>query len=322
MRKLLITFGLFFLLISSCLADSSILLKSNKKIYDIDENIDLNIELKSDENKRFEIDIKNLDEFVIVSQKQSQRISNINWRQNSIVNFSLWLQAPKKWKYILWPASTNSGSIKSNLIEIEVKWERIMLNNNFPKNITNSWNLDEQENQNLDDIDLWIWNANNNPKKVVWVYGEYMEDIYEDKNFFLLWFYVFVLFALIIYLFYYIFIIIRNKNPKNTNNKLEYKKQEINYNKLLIDVEINFLDEKKDIFYAELNKVFRLFLDDKIKFGLSKKSLKEIKKHLENKQIIDLYERIYFLEYDKTKDTKIKRLELISSVKKLTNKMK
>jgi hypothetical protein len=300
-------------------AETNIEISTYKTTYNIDENINIEIELKSSEKKPFELTINWLDKFAIISKRQSQNFSNINWEQNSIVKFSFLIQAPNEWKYEIWPVFTKSWNVKSNTLYIEVEWERIMINNNFSKKYS-PWNTNNgDKTQDIDEIDLWNTGKKEN-KKIFWIYGEEMKDIYENKNFYLIIFYWIILLFLFIALLYFISKKSPLKKSIKIEKKVEKKKVIINYSKLLKEIEKKYIEEKKDIFYNKLSEVFRIFLDDKISPWLSKKSLKEAKQSIKDTYIIEIYEKIYFPEYDTINDSKNERLELLSTIKNLINK--
>ena len=324
MKKIFFVISVFFLWFWISFSETTIELKSDKEVYSIDENISIEIDLKSSENKNLELNLEWLDNFKITSRRQSKSITNINWQTSSNFSFLLSMLAENNWKYTIWPVRTNSWLIESNTIEIEIQWERIMINNNFPKNASNnSWNSTKEDvNQNIDEIDLSSSDKKEVNNKVFWVYWEEMNDVYENKKYFLVILYLLISLLIFIYLLSFIFKNIKNKGKKVINTPLKVEKKDINYNKLISSLKTKYLKEKKDIFYHELSKIFRVFLDDKIEFWLSNKSFTEVKVSLKNKSIIELYEKIYFPEYNNESDSEDVRIELIYTIKDLIKKHK
>ena len=235
----------------------------------------------------------------------------------------------KAWNYKIWPikAKQLEEEFISKILDVKISWERIMVNNNLKKN-ENETDKEVTE-ENIDDINLSTSNEKIEIiyKKIIWIDWEVMNDIYPQKDF-LLWsilskisiYFLFIVITLIILFNFldkkYKQYLKKQKLLKELNKPVIKKK--INYNKLFKILEEKFLNEKKEIFYSKTSEVFRIFLDDKIENWLSKKSFLEVKK-CENidEKLINIYEKIYFPEYNTTEDNIEERKELLEEIKKI-----
>ena len=327
MIRVLITFLILYFSIISVFAEASIDFSASKSEYNIEETIILDIEINSDLNGDLEIQIDNIEKFQVVWKRQSQSNKIINGVEATSFSLKLSLLALEAWNYKIWPikAKQLEEEFISKILDVKISWERIMVNNNLKKNEDETtWEVTEE---NIDDINL-----NNQedeikiiPKEISWIDWKIMNDIYPQKDF-LLWslflktslYLLFIAITLIILLNFlekkYREYFKKQELLKQLNKKVIKKK--INYNKLFKILEEKFLEEKKEIFYAKLSEVFRLYLDDKIKNWLSKKSFLEIKK-FENidKKLINIYEKIYFPEYNTKEDNIDERKELLEEIK-------
>lgn len=326
MIRIIVTF-LFLFLYESVFALVNIDFNSDKRIYNIDDNIILNVKIDTDEDSTLNLDIKWTDWFLVVWKKQSRNVSIVNWEKNTFYNLNISLQAPKSWKYNIWPIVIKNWDInyESNIVEIEVEWERIMINNNF-SNTDLSWSLDNEE-QDLDNIDLGN-TSKNILKDVLGLDWELMKNIYPEKWYLLpkiiskesLYFLIFWLLILIIY---FIFRKILNKYIliNNKTTLVREKKKIINYNVLLKNIEKKYISADKYIFYWKIWDFYRLFIDNKLQKWFSKKSLNEIKKDKNiDISIIEMYEKIYYPEYNNMWDKLEDRWKIIQDIKKIINK--
>lgn len=337
MKKIIITLFVLFSSISLVFAETNINFSSNKKVYNIEENIIFNIDLTSDYNWKFELAIENLDDLQIVWKREYQNTRIINWNKEQSFSIKLSLLAKKSWKYTIWPVTTKEWDIeiKSKILNIEVTWERIMINNNI-KNDDEDNEIDEEE-ININNIDLnnsWLKeDIKIIPKKIIWIDWKEMLDIYPQKDF-LLWALfskTSIIFSIIIIVFIIIIIYFNNiynkfiwyiLNKLENNKRKEKKiipqklkiKKEINYNDLINILEKDYLTEKKDIFYWKTSELFRIFLDDKVRQWLSTKSFKEIWNYLNN-DLKEIYKKIYFPEYSKYVDSIEIRKEILDELK-------
>ncbi len=345
MKQIIITFLVFSLSIISVFAETTLNFTSDKKDYNIEETIQLNISLSTDNAWENQISIEWLDDFEVVGKRQSQSRKTINWASTTNFSLQLSLLARKAWKYTLWPISvqTGSGKIESNTLKISVTGERIMVNNKIQNIPSQSW--DDEEEENIDELDLDTPPSQSSPlqeeevkpRKVIWVNGEEMTDIYKNKWFltdYSMYKYI-VLFLIIITLWIIFYIILRkyleklslpSSQPSHIQEKKVKKKPQINYKKLLQDLEEKYINSDKERFYAQTTKILRTYLDDIVQDWLSKWSLKEVEKFLwntsedtlENKQeIIDFYKKIYFPEYSLWEDDKQERENILKELKNI-----
>jgi len=343
--KILLTFFIFILTISSAFAEIKLIINTDKKEYNIEEDIFFSINVSSNENSS-ELIVNWLDNFQVVWKRQTQSNYNINWVQTSKFNLNLKLLAKKSWEYILWPVSIKSGTwttsklISSNTIKIKITWERIMVNNSIV-------NEDEDENEDektedLDKVDINSEQKEFRKKKILGIDWKEMNDIYKNKEFIkwdlfskelvyiLLLLIILVILWSISYKYFIKYLWKLNKKLKEKDDvKKEVVKKKINYNKLLEFLEEKYIDSKKEVFYAKLWDLFRIYLDDKVLEGLSKKSFKEFLKieiswlpDGKKEKIIEVYKKIYYPEYNKKLD-KEDRSEIIEEIKNIiTNKIK
>jgi len=345
--KILLTFFVFILTISSVFAEIKLIINTDKKEYNIEEDILFRINISSDENSS-QLIVNWLDNFQIVWRRQTQSNYNINWVQTSNLNLNLKLLSKKSWEYTLWPVSIKSWTwitsklITSNTIKIKITWERIMVNNL----IVSEDEEVEDKIENLDKVDINP-NINNEQKefikkKILGIDWKEMTGIYKNKEF-IKWDLfskelIYILFLLIIlvilwsisYKYFIKYLLKLNKKLEEKNNvKKEAIKKKINYNKLLEFLEEQYIDSKKEIFYAKLWDLFRIYLDDKVLKWLSKKSFKEFLEidiswllDDEKEKIIKIYEKIYYPEYNKKLDEE-DRGEIIEEMKNIIiNKIK
>ena len=84
----------------------------------------------------------------------------------------------------------------------------------------------------------------------------------------------------------------------------------------MLGVEKKYLNAEKQVFYAKLSEVIRVYLDDKVKLWLSTKTLKEIKWEINN-YLYKLIEKVYFPEYDRKEDNLDQREVILKQTKKL-----
>jgi len=118
----------------------SMSLASDKPHYDINENIDLTLTIKADQQVQAGVvSIKWVEQFDVVSQSNWTNIENINWAVNVLNQLKILLSAKAAWEYVIWPAQTQVWSWlkESNTITISVSWEKMFIGNSAP-NYTNA----------------------------------------------------------------------------------------------------------------------------------------------------------------------------------------
>lgn len=337
MKKIILTLLIILLTFYSVFADIKLDFSSDKKEYNIDERINLKINLSTDEKWISELNIKWLDNFQIIWKNQIQSSSYINWKKSINFSLNLSLLAIKSWDFILWPVTTKywTWTIISNNIWIKITWERVMINNT----IRNNEEEEDEKNNNLDNLDnlsLWWESKEFKKKKIIGLDWKEMTDIYPEKKF-LNWYlfhkdsiYIILLFVLILLILFLLnkytiyFLNKKDKIIEKYKRKKYIIKKKINYNKLLISLEEEYIDSKKEVFYAKLWNLFRIYLDDKVSEWLSKKSLSEFKNEkitwlLDDKKdiFIKTYEKIYYPEYNIIWDNIEIRRKIIKEVKNL-----
>lgn len=321
MRKIIITFLILSLSITQVFAWLKLDFSSDKKEYNIDENIIINIDISGD-NSKWNLSIKWIENFNVVLQNQSESVSIINWKITTNKYIKLYLAATKAWEYDLWPISINWKDFWEP-IKLKITWERLMINPNIKKKVSSN---NKVEKQDFDKIDL-SWNENNiSSKKVIWINWEEMIDIYPQK-----WFLIWDIFSklslyflLISLILFFLFWLIKKYIPLLISSKveaIEHKKivkKKVNYEKLINEIEEKYFNKKKEVFYSKLWNLFRIYLDDKVWDWLSKKSLSEIRlsKKLD-KNLLELYQKVYYPEYDNLWDDIDKRKDILKQTKKL-----
>ena len=337
--------------ITSVFAETTINFSSDKKIYDIEDIIQLSITLITDIPWDNELSIQWIDNFQIIWKSQSQRNSNINGKQQSSVTLKLSLLSPKKWIYTLWPVRKSNWDnvTKSESIDIEVTWERIMVNNKFDTVQKNLWlqkaqEVDNQDKeQNIDDIVLdkaksQSWSViDTTPKTILWVHWEEMIDIYKNKWFLhsyeflkkvllIVWTIVLTIIWLIFWRKYLQkYITLREKVLEKKSLEIIEEKIEIDYLDLLNTIKSKYLDSSKEKFYHKIWNVYRTYLDDKVQEWLSKWSLKEVQKFFKRSgidkkiqtRLLNFYKKIYFPEYNKQEDTIDERKSILEELEKI-----
>jgi hypothetical protein len=130
-----------------------------------------------------------------------------------------------------------------------------------------------------------------------------------------------LIFVIFIVILYFVYKYLVNFKPKEVVNKipdienLDYMQQ---YKKDLNNLEKNYLEISKEIFYSKLSKILRWILELKGQKNISKMTLEEIDKLNINNKLKEVIQNIYFKEYAKEiKDSIEIRKNLIQEVKKL-----
>jgi hypothetical protein len=129
---------------------------------------------------------------------------------------------------------------------------------------------------------------------------------------------IFVLFLVILYFVWKYFT--KQKEVKKEKIKTNFWKVESidDFKKDLENLEKNYLNSNKDIFYQKLSEILKNIFLYKTKKDISKLTLSEIKKIKLNQKLINLIENIYFKEYAKQIDDNAEiRKNLILEIKKL-----
>lgn len=341
MRKIVLTFILYFsLFFNFVFASVDVNLSVDKQKLDINDNLSLSLSVSSDDAESINIDeIFWIENFDIVWQSKTSSYQNINWKTSIITNFNLVLKPKDNWTYYLWPVKVIVDSEEKEFWEvknIEVTWDKLFIwnspdlsgfqiNNGEETWWTDTWISNVQ---NLSQADI----ANKDSSKqqneswtidrVKDLEGNEMKDIYDiKKNLFwspinLVWSLFYILFFIVAYYLYKLYLKSRDKLEQVISKPEIVEKKEINYSKLLLEIEEKYIWETKEIFYAKLSEVVRLYLDDKIANWLSTKTLKEIKWKV-SFDLQAIIEKVYFPEYDDKDDSLEQREEVLKQTKKL-----
>ena len=113
LKKIIITFSLFIIFMSSVFADISIELSSDKTSAIVNENFTLDIKVKNDWGKDLNIeDIKWIENFNKVSQRNYFTSSNINWVVNLETSLQFVVNWINPWEYSIWPVVLNDWEKK------------------------------------------------------------------------------------------------------------------------------------------------------------------------------------------------------------------
>ena len=347
MKRIFYTILIAVISMTSAFAETTINFSSDKKSYDIEDIIGLQVTITTDNIWDNQISIKWAEAFQIISKRQSQNRLNINGNKQSSITLSLWLLAEKKGVYTLWPVSISAWGevVLSNTIEVEVVWERIMVNNKFDTIQKNLWNSKSQEQDNPDDdidindVDLSDTTIEEDivPKVIVWVDWEEMTDIYTEQWF--LYSYAFIKKVLSILALIIVFILaiiiwrkylqkyleLRKHIQEEEPEEIIEEKIEIDYQKLITNIRTNYLDSTKELFYHKTWEVYRTYLDDKVEQWLSKWSLKEVQWYFKKstldttlkEKLENFYQKIYFPEYNNIWDNPDDRESILEELEKI-----
>jgi hypothetical protein len=93
------------------------------------------------------------------------------------------------------------------------------------------------------------------------------------------------------------------KIPKSTFSQQIEKKEEIeniktDYLIIIKEIENIFINSKAEIFYAKLDEILRIFLEEKKNISISNLTFEEIKSINLEKNIENLIKDIYFMEFN------------------------
>ena len=343
---------IWFFTIASVFAEDTVRFYSDKKEYDIEDIIQLQVVLKTDTSWENDITIEWIEKFQIISQRQSQNNVNINGKQQSSVILNISMLSPEKWEYTFWPVRTWTWEllIESNSLDISITGERIMVNNKFDNVQKNLWIQKSQEDkkqepeEDIDDVDLGNWIKNDSeeieiiPEKIIWVDWEEMTDIYREKWFLTSYAFLKKVLSIIAIIIATIISVIlwkkylknylaskKEKREEEPEEEIIEEKIEINYQELLNNIKLKYIDCTKELFYSKTSELYRTYLDDQVQEWLSKWSLDEVQKYfnrssiewdLKNK-LLKFYTRIYFPEYNNKKDTLAEREDILEDLENI-----
>lgn len=260
-------------------------LASDKPHYDINENIDLILTIKADQQVNAGVvSIKWVDQFDIVSQSNWTNIENINWAVNVLNQLKISLSAKAAWEYVIWPAQTQIWSwIKeSNTITISVSWEKMFIGNSAP-NYVNSTTPPVQQ-TNADSV------------------------LDEDKKKSLL---PFIIAVLLLAVALVIVKIRKSKNAYTVSSQAEWNQSQIVFPKI---------DDPK--FTSKITKVLNLILQKILWKSVDSMTYSEIKKLQSFKSLDDdrksIIDQIFnLLALQKYSNSEIDRKDLLKMIKKI-----
>lgn len=150
-----------------------------------------------------------------------------------------------------------------------------------------------------------------------------MTDIYDIKDIILgfpidfIYSSIYILFIFILY-FIYKYLINKKDSKIEIINDIIVKKQEIDFNKILQEFELKFIDKNSEKFYSWLLEILRDILESFWNKNISKMTFEEISKLNLDNGLKDIIKSIYYKEYVKQiEDSKEIRVSLINKIKEL-----
>lgn len=307
LKNLLLTFFFFFIIPTITFATSTVSLETNKKNFDINDPIQLKATIVADGNENITVKwIANLSWFQIIWRSQSQSYQNINGQHSAQIQLNYTLKAKKKWEYALWPLvlSQGTGKILSNTVKIKVTWEQIFLGNA---------NTLQQQNTSSNNKPT-IAPINNTPQPE---HFDNIKDIKKNMSIPLLHYgislFILILAWWVIYLYFY-----RNKKKKEKKEVQKTKeiippKKKINYQKMIKNIEKNYMEIEKEKFYAKLGNIFRLYISQEINTNFETKTLQEARDSLDDKYY-NILQKLYYPEYNTQIDDQEERKLLIKEL--------
>lgn len=243
------SFVIITLSFSQSFALSSASLSIDKQNIDINDNVILNIVIKSDWWSEILIkDIKWMENFEVVSQSQSQssnsQLEVINWKTESKTEIShtlsLKLQAKVKWEFEIWPAKIVewTWTLDTNSVKLEVEGTKLFINwSNSQQNQINSQN---PTNLNSKNNTQTISSPNNEENKIEDFWESNEKLIFDNNNIL----YLFLIILILTSIWFYF--LLRNSSffvSDKTKNKLIKNNEENN--------EFEFESDPEDIYKKE-----------------------------------------------------------------------
>lgn len=308
MKKIIkISLFIMFLILPSLLfAKTTISLQSNGTEFDINSPITLQANIVPE--WWWEISIKWiwwLSWFQIVQQNQSQSYQTINGKTTAQINFILTVKAIAPWEYTIWPIVLQEWTqeVSSNTIKIKVTWVQIFMGGNT-SSVSNTSSL--PQNPSVVTPQPTLPQPNND-----WT----IKDIKPNLQVSLFHYFLTLILVLVFSLFGYFYRYL-DKKRKLLSDAPEIVSQplkEINYKSLIRKIEKKYLTSSKNIFYAKLWSVFRLYVKNKIDSDFDAKTLHQAKQVLDN-DFLQLLEKIYYPEYNKEQDNEEQRKNIIKEL--------
>lgn len=338
--KYIISFLVFFSFFINILAfDANLSL--DKKQIDINDYINLELEVNSAwVNDVLIKEIKWIEYFDVISQSQSRSSSSsvviIDWKtetqKQAKVILNITLRAKTKWNYEIWPAILSDWieEIQTNVVNLDVSWEQLFINNN---QINNSINQNNQKLSQTDDEQ--DYNNNSNQEEVeINDYSDVAKKQFNDnKNLYLL-FWILILISLIIF-----YILSKNKeifekmlsqkNFDEENEKYRIYKDKEDKNNYENDIKEKSIIEKNDDiniddinindkdFIIKLDKIFRNKLKNKYSIlDVENKTYEELFEYVnekEKEEVKNIVDMIYKIKYSYTNFENKNIIEMIKS---------
>lgn len=326
MKKIILFIFLQIICISQIFA-LDIEINTQKKQYDLNENILVNIEISSEENWNISIEnIAWIDNFSQYGSSQSQEIININGKISTKNYAELILRAKQEWIYNIWPIEirNNEETIESNQVEITV-WETENLQNideyNEKENISEENKNLEENNSEKNNISQEVtsqntekWENNADEKKILenFIESKKLEINYKKFSYYSIW-------VILFFILFYLFIIkyLENK-PKKEIKKIIVEKPEFSqddFKKQLVN-KLSDLENKsewlsKNDFYTQLNLIFREYFEFLWIQNCYIKSYWDFKKDAIEQKLFWMFEKSYFEEFSATQDSQVQRKQMI-----------
>ncbi len=335
MKKIILFIFLQIICISQIFA-LDIEINTQKKQYDLNENILINIEISSEENWNISIEnIAWIDNFTQYGSSQKQETTIINGEVSTKSYVELILRAKQEWVYNIWPVEVknNDEIIESNQVEITV-WETEKLQNidekneeennisenNSQENNSEKNNISEknsEENNNSQEVtsqDTKKWENISDEKKLLenFIESKKLEINYKKFSYYSIW-------AILFFILFYLFIIkyLENK-PKKEIKKIIVEKPEFSqddFKKQLVN-KLAQLENKsewlsKNDFYAQLNLIFREYFEFLWIKNCYIKSYWDFKKDAIEQKLFWMFEKSYFEEFSATQDSQVQRKQMI-----------
>jgi hypothetical protein len=276
--------------------------------------------------------------FINTHSQQSRRSTSTNGKPSIVFWLSMWLEALKAWNYTIWPITVTAwtGATSSESIDIKITWERLMvnprvnsaLNKQFspPTVPTSSGDIDSADLSSRSHLEVFV------PKKIIWLDGKEMTDIYPSKGILygeiiskdslkilLLLLTLIPAFFLITYLLWFL-----QKRVEwsweNKNITPLIKTSVPNYTELIAQLKAQQYEDSEEAFYSHMWSIFRIYLDDRVKKWLSHWTLDEVKTFFtqrggdDSQVFLSFYQTIYFPEYRRSWDSSSQRAQHIQQL--------
>lgn len=313
MKKIILFLLLQIFFISNLFA-ANIDINTDKKIYEYNENITLNIEISSQDSFIPEInDIKWIDNFTQRWLRQSNSQSIVNSEVSNNFILTLILEPKSQWDLEIWPVEISIWDeiIKSEIINISVKNNSENLNsiNDITENTDDSENTEEDTYNlwNTQEVDESSWN------NIEFIEAKKMN--FDFKNFGFLWIFIFLFFII----FYFILDKFLSKNNLNKDIKNENTVEEkVDINTLMLS-KIEILSEQSESldkveFYSKLSVIFREYFDDLWIKNSFIKTFEELKSDTIDSKLFWMFEKSYYEEFNDEIDSLAQRKQIIMNI--------